>query len=477
MPIEQEDEDESSWEKALRNELILENIFKYLPTGFLLSSCGFVNKCWNNESRIVIRKNNNNRKCTVKITGSCQFLKNLDECCREITDHGRLVPFNALILSFDGRQRASDSRCDKELTIPNLTRQMKLFHLDFDCRFSCNYLSVHKPLYKLLQHKCNQLQSLKIQWASLLGAALGTDDWNPDFPRLQFISILNATAGQQDSAPEQSLEIIRKIMEGAPNLSRIIVGDLETLRMVPEDKYKYLQEIKFKFTQPRDDATLYENIIEAKSRLKTLNIDGQNNNFHDRQEMRFGTTLEKLLQAFHQSLKTISVAGAYAELGWLSYPPLINLSKLRMDSRNEVGVGGMAEFYSTFSAIDYANTMPGLEEVEFEAPVLPDELRDAWNLEAVDQSSCTTARKLTLNIASAGADLSFFKPIFPNVSSLKIIFYPMDNVMPFSKIWELWPSLEELEISGEGLMLMKIYDSEFCGISPEEVHLLRWETA
>ena len=103
------------------------------------------------------------------------------------------------------------------------------------------------------------------------------------------------------------------------------------------------------------------------------------------------------------------------------------------------------------------------------------------NGEAVkDQNRCTSARKLTLNIASAEADLAFSQITFPNISSLKIIFSATTEgewVMPFSKIWELWPSVEELEVSGNGVLFMDDYDSEFCGIHPEEVKLLRRKSA
>ena len=108
--------------------------------------------------------------------------------------------------------------------------------------------------------------------------------------------------------------------------------------------------------------------------------------------------------------------GRYEELGRLSYPPLVNLSKFRTDRLN-VG-GDTAEFYTTVSTIDYAEQMPGLEHVEFQAPAMLELMEFVRNGEAVeDQNRCTSARKLTLTIASAEAeaDLAFFKIMFPNI--------------------------------------------------------------
>ena len=45
--------------------------------------------------------------------------------------------------------------------------------------------------------------------------------------------------------------------------------------------------------------------------------------------------------------------------------------------------------------------------------------------------------------------------------------------MNLPTIWELWPHVEELETTGRNQVLRKYFDSEFCGIHPEEAEELR----
>ena len=476
MSTADQDEEDRSGEQALRNPLVLQYIFKFLPTGFLLSSCSLVNKSWNIETRTFIR---DYRKCTVGITEKtdgtfCQFLKHLDELCGQITENGRTVPFNSFHFNLtSGKRRRCTLDCsdDEELAIPNLRSQMKLFHLDIDLRSSWYQCHVHKPLFVLLQIKSNQLQSLKIERAGLLEEAVGTADWDPDFCHLQFINISNATRDEEDLPSVQKLGLIRNILEAAPNLKSIAAQDLGVLQMVPEDKYRVLEEIEFKFGQPQD-LTLYEKILEVKPRLKTIRIfpsDGPNYNNSDRdRQHRFDATLEKLLEICHQSLGTLSIVGAYEGFGRLCHPPLVNVTKFKMDGVYELR--RLSTFYNTLLAIDYANKMPRLQSVEFEAPPM-----GFGYPYAEIRSCCTTVRNFTLTIDSGPPNLLFFEAIFPNVSTLKITCTLLAGCVPYSRIWDNWPRLEELEISDEGMgmVLSKNYDDEFCGIHPEEAELLR----
>ena len=471
MSIDSVDDNESPCEKALRNPLVLQNIFKFLPTGLLLSSCSLVNKSWNNQTRTFIR---DNRICTVVTTGStdgtfCQFLNSLDEFCGQITKTGRIVPFNSLIFNFveegKGRQCAlySSPSTDEQLNIHNLKSQLKLLHLDIDLHSSWYHCRVHKPMNVLLRDNSDQLRSLKLEGIMTLEKA----GWDPNFPHLKFLSISSGTLGGRGALVGMKLDIVRRVLDSAPNLNRLVAKDLDTLRTVPENKYKLLEEIEFTCTL-EGDAILYDKIMAAKPRLKTLRIfplfssDRQSD-----QQQSFDATLEKLLQTYHQSLRTVSIVGAYEGFGRLSHPSLVNLSKFRMEPLHEVK---KAEFYNTLSAIDYANQMPRLEEAEFVPPVA--EWRPG-NGDAVVQGCGSTVRKLTLTINSAASNLPFFARTFPNISCLKIICTLLAGGIPFSEIWELWPRLEELEVSGDCLILRDSYDAEFCGIHPEEAKILR----
>ena len=382
--------EERPWEKALRNPLVLQHIFQFLPTGFLLSSCSLVNKSWNYQTRTYTR---DNRKCTVTVNGKPdEFLKQLDKFCGHIIANGRIVPFNSF--NSNGNHCTWDSSNYEDFTTPNLSREMKVFHLDIECRSSWYRCRVHKPIFDFVQPKGNQLKSLKI-------------------------------------------------------------------------------------TQHGHDATLLEKIIETKPRLKTFSISdvpfrsispaNSDDPGHQIQQ-RLYATLEKLLQTSHQSLRAISIAGPYEGLGRLSHPPLAKLSKFRMEHLQ--GARDTEKFYSTVATIDYTSKMPRLREVEFRPPSEERTLGNRW---AMAHNCCSTVRTLTLIIYGAAAEvnLPFFLRTFPNVSSLKITDSFFTYTLPFTKIWELLPCLEELEIRARRIRLSHSYDSDFCGIHAEEAKLLR----
>ena len=379
-------------EEALGNHLILRRIFQHLPTGFLLSSCSLVNKSWNNEARTFIR---DYRKCTVGITGKTdEFLKHLDQFCGQIADNGRIVPFNSF-KSNNGYLCRLDSNYE-EFTTPNLRSQIKLFHLDIDCRSSLTQCHVHKPLFDLLQHKINQLQSLKIEFTL---TQPGDDD----------------------------AKFFNKIIEAKPQLKMLCIS-----------------------------------VLKSSSILFPADIDHPAH-----QEPGLHTTLEKFLQVFHQSLRTISIVGPYQGFGRLSHPPLVNLSRFRMDRSGELEDRSL--LYKNISTIVFANKMPRLGAVEFVAPMIRRDPDSNW---APTKNSCTTVRNLELTYSSPGDPLlHFFRNIFPNVSSLKIICGT--GIPPLRKICALFRRLEELDISAERSTLRDSFDSDFCGMHPEEVKLLR----
>ena len=64
--------------------------------------------------------------------------------------------------------------------------------------------------------------------------------------------------------------------------------------------------------------------------------------------------------------------------------------------------------------------------------------------------------------------------IFPNVTSLYIS-PVLDHkpAIPYGDIWACWPDLESLSIYEGAEVFRKNLDSEFLGIYPEEVELLR----
>ena len=164
------------------------------------------------------------------------------------------------------------------------------------------------------------------------------------------------------------------------------------------------------------------------------------------------------------------VLGAY-HFAHLSCPSLLNLSKFTMNSCSLLA--NIQEFFGTDSPIDYARIMPNLVEIEFVISSM-----EGWpgSNRTVLHSWSPTVRKLTLHINSGQPNLLFFQSAFPNITSLQIDdyqYYRRGDVMPISEISELWPQLEELEITARRHVFRDSCDSEFCGIHPAEARMLR----
>ena len=480
-------QDEIVRAEALSNPLVLQNIFKFLPTNFLLSSCSLVSKLWNSEARSFIR---DNRKCTIatrRIEETfCQFVQHLDEHCGQISAEGRVVPYNRFVINFTSTvdhycaEKHGTTEVNEDRTV-HLTSQLKLLYFDVDCRYHWVHCKVHQPLVALLRDKGHQLKSLTIgSFATLGSRTLSSIDWHPQFTRLTEISISTAGSGSLHSMLD-SAAFFREMLDCAPRLKLVRAKELEVLWAVPERKYKLLHEFEIRVDH-RQNVQLYKQICEAKPKLTALSIsipycltDVERANRDapaDRNEkLRFEATLEKVLETFHQDLETVSVTmGAY-HFTHLSFSPLVNLSKLTMNSYSSFT--RFQEFFGTDAPVDYARIMPNLKELEFIISSM-----EGWpgNNRTVLHTWSPTVHKLTLHINSGKPNLRFFQSAFPNISSLKIDdyqYYKLGDAMPISEISELWPELEELEITARRQVFRDSCDSEFCGIHPAEAKRLR----
>ena len=86
-------------------------------------------------------------------------------------------------------------------------------------------------------------------------------------------------------------------------------------------------------------------------------------------------------------------------------------------------------------------------------------------------------RKLRLELQVRKIKLAQIKQVFPRVLELELTLSQTqldgEDILPLSDIWEQWPNLEELKITGERKGAPRNYDASFLGINEEEVELLR----
>ena len=235
-------------DEVLQNGLILQAIFKNLPTRFLLNSCSLVCKNWKSEARTFIR---DNRKCTIATRPlrrfPCSILKGFDGMCRKMTRAGRVAPFNSfVVINYEKDCKCSGKNSPLTGIEQFLTSHLKLQHVTIDCQGweECGNLS--QLLLQLLRLKGSQVRSMEIEHAHLFGQfrkismrqvpkplnpleqffMSNSDDedsqhLSPRLPQLQEV-IVSYTGDLLRSSQEV---FIKNLLKNAPNLKKMLIKD------------------------------------------------------------------------------------------------------------------------------------------------------------------------------------------------------------------------------------------------------------
>ena len=283
------------------------------------------------------------KKCTAyKPTESeCEYTRELYARCCDMTTEGRVVPFNSL--------KMYSSRCGDESPdldgpdavakiMKNLKTMLKLKQLEIKWLWTWPVpdCSVHYTLQTLFHTYANDLVTLKITDLSTRhGNSL--DAWPSSFPKLEEIIVENTPAYEKNWPACRVL--LSNLLGRAPNLKRIVAEDADTLKIIPEEKYRLLSKMEFNVVTIRNEHLLRK-IAQDKPNLRELRIgppisagfgdllfhgdhgiDGSN------PRERYIRALETLLQACHETLEVLSTE-AFFTFDELSFPPLVNLKKL-----------------------------------------------------------------------------------------------------------------------------------------------------
>ena len=125
------------------------------------------------------------------------------------------------------------SRNDANL-LSNLTAKFKLKFI----KLYGHGRAYHKPLATLLNYKCYQLQSLRIEGTRFF-QNVRTTLWYPQFPALEELSI----AGKcfQDGSDEKLKDALRWMLKDAPNLKKFHLEDQDLLRIAPEEILSHVE--------------------------------------------------------------------------------------------------------------------------------------------------------------------------------------------------------------------------------------------
>ena len=468
----------------------------HLPSNFLITSCSLVNKIWYRIARTVLRDHG---KCLAKISSrhAHQHIQLLEQFCLYLEHWGRVVPFNGLkiynCVPFHPEWHPLDP--ESLVVYRNITQLIKMKHFEVGQAEMIEHLCPlqYTILAWILSGKGSQLESLNIENPLFL-AELFNSETTVKLPKLETITI-------PDLLSDPPTDRIQQMLAAAPNLKRIMVLDVNMLNYLPPDKYSLLVKIPFHVKIPEQEQ-LFMKIVEARPKLVELLyippsvaiFDWDRNDDEDSVDpavqQRSDKMLERVLQACHKTLETIRVSGLLNPLGGLSFPPLVNLTKLQTKKWWWAPTGN-EKFWRDVSSIDFRRGMPALDEIEIEDtarqylpngwPDLMGEKVTTWPTSSsgpqVHHQFSSNAHKLTLKLINKNLNFMPITSIAPNVTLLELKLYHTSgfdvDIAPFSDIWRFWPQLVQLKVDVAADLPNRNYDADFCGIYEEEAEILR----
>ena len=415
---------------ALRNELVLLEIFKHLTTKTLFC-CSLVNKHWKNQVRTYMR---DHRKCTIVIqldSGSCaanhrQMIRKLNE------DFGRVevVPYNSVNIVVEPHRHGPETRqrCSRNSeSQPEDLENIKVQWKDLFAKIHLKFLSISwnkevldcpatSVIYLLLLEKANEIKSLEFfQVPRSFDENLRGHQKKQKlkFPKLEELKIserFRYWAGRKD--------LLMEILDGSPKLKKIIHdGFFWILRMIPENKYKLLEKLTLMdYKDEMDSSAPFENVSSF-----GLHCSGNYGGFVN--------------------------AYSRAKFGWL-FPKLATV-EINWDGPVMVRFREPTEFN---------------DELEDTAAVL-------WESDSPRTSK--TASKLILRNKACHVCYGGLKHRFPELTELQLFpdcFYAHDIL--YMNIFRFWPNLKKLVLSGQFSNRNANVDQVFCGVHQEELELL-----
>ena len=165
---------------------------------------------------------------------------------------------------------------------------------------------------------------------------------------------------------QEQVDAGRTLLKTAPNLKRIGVNDLHSLKMVPEERYRMLEALELRLRSLHTE-NFFQAVAEKGPSLRKLRVNQSNwdNCFvfprhpSNRVEHAFNRSLQQVLTSCHQTLEKLQVASPYSLLQ-LSFPPLVSLRELKLVHK----FGGIDVFFTNFTYLEYDRKMPNLKTLE-----------------------------------------------------------------------------------------------------------------
>ena len=476
---------ESSSTVALGVEVILRQIFSYLPTGVLLFACSLVNKIWNTEARTFVRDYRRCRLTRTKAWRQCvdnlppverlklysilETLKEYEKVCRNIIESGRVVPFNYLVLpEYSCMDQFNTCRSDK-IVLKNLTGGMKIKYLEFlgSVKVNC---ACGRVIARLLTETCCDVQTLIICAGFRTFENLKNCGWVPDFVKLEEIDI--SWVGTCSRPMERDKNIFGWLVQNAPLMKSVRVKDLvASVGILPNDIFS---RVKLKGSLDIDirtpaDLKLLHSACSIQSELRELRIfRGRTERYIDDEFvidgfvlLEFQKCLEEMLQKSSKTLASLGIFDGFS-LGSVPYPVMAKLTHLRVEAMSWFA----NPFWKSIFGIDFGIKMPVLVKVDLA-------LNKNYDLEFGNVvNPALTVRSLRIHLGWRVTEIWPLTVMFPNISELECS--GMRKVYFVKHIFKYWCNLSELFLSFDYFPgRKKNYDIELCGIHWREAQILR----
>ena len=139
---------------------------------------------------------------------------------------------------------------------------------------------------------------------------------------------------------QEQVDAVRALLKTAPNLKRICVNDLHSLKMVPEERYRLLEALELRLRSLHTE-NLFQIVAEKRPSLRKLRVNQSDwdmcfvfpRHTASRVEKAFNRSLQQMLASCHQTLEKLEFASPYSLLR-LSFPPLlVSLRELKLVHR------------------------------------------------------------------------------------------------------------------------------------------------
>ena len=471
---------------ALRVEVILRQIFAYLPTEELLFTCSLVNKVWNTEARKFVR---DYRVCRIRRKrGHSRSARSLLQCqqreagwevsvpgllteynriCEVIVESGRVIPFNYMVLPEHLYGHCGNTCISDKIVLKNVIGGFKLKYLEIGVGVNL-HCACRNLIVNVLREKSCDVKTLKISSGDYVLQSLRNWGWLPAFPLLEELDI--GRVGIFATPTEADKRMLGWLLKDASHVKSVRVGScLESLGILPDEmitRVKLNGVLNIAARSTREFNLLRRSVCAAELGLDVIRICKPMLYFFDdwspfdgNRLLQYNSAIEQIIQMSYKCVRKIVISSDF-NLGGVSHPPLRRLSSFHVE------VNGERSVWNVIVGIDYQSKMPVLKKVKLRVctnyePQCGDVLHPA-----------ITVRILKLYSGYTTSTIWPLSVLFPNISVLHFRMMVNDNLV--RDVFQHWCHLVELNLwmDWEG-MPKRNYDSEFCGISEEEAEMLR----